>query len=128
MFSFKGFEKRQGIAIFFMVGSFLSIVLVKLYIRPYFFRYNINDFGVTGSLPNFFAALGTSFFPLLLRDLFPFKKFKAVCISIAVGIVVYEFEQWFSGGGVFDPLDIAASVAGAMLAFYFCKWYVFSEE
>jgi hypothetical protein len=128
MFPFKNFERRQTIAVFFMVGSFLSIVLVKLYIRPYLFHHGIKNFWVTGSLPNFFSTLGLSFFPLLLGHSLPFKRFKVICISVAGGLIGYEFEQWFSGGGVFDPLDIIASVAGAMLAFYFCKRYVFSKE
>lgn len=128
MFSFEDSFKRRILAVFFLFSSFLVAVLVKLYIRPYFFHHNIKDFGATGSLPNFFFTLGLSFFPLLLGHLFPFKNFKSFCVYVAGGTIGYEFEQWFTGGGVFDPLDIVASVAGAMLTFLFCKRYVFSKE
>jgi hypothetical protein len=128
MFSFKRFEKRQAIAVLFLIGSCLAALLVTLYIRPYFFHHNIKDFGVTGSLPNFFFTLGLSPFPLLLGRSFPFKKFRPYCIYVVCGAIGAEFSQLFSGGGVFDPLDLVASVVGAVVAFYFCKRFVFSKE
>jgi hypothetical protein len=135
MFSFRSSFRRRVLAVFFMVGSFLATVVIVFFIppyffnrTPYFFHKNVKDFGIIGSLPNFFFGLGLSFFPLLLGRSFPFKQFKSFCVAVVCGAVAAELTRWIFDGKVFDPLDILASAAGAALAFLFCKRYVFSKE
>jgi hypothetical protein len=128
MFSFRSSFERRVLAVFFLLGSFLAAIVIIFLIPPYFPRQNIKDFGIIGSLPNFFFGLGLSFFPLLLGRSFPFKQFKSFCVTVVWGAVVGEFTLWVFGRSVFDPLDILASAAGAALAFLFCKRYVFSKE
>ncbi|MDJ0635820.1 MAG: hypothetical protein QNJ34_21715 [Xenococcaceae cyanobacterium MO_188.B29] len=110
-----------------MFGSFLAVILLKSFIRPYFSHYNIRDFGITGSLPNFFFCFGLPFVSLLVERSSSFKQFKTFCIVSASIGTMYELGQWFDTLGVFDPLDIVASIGGATLTFFFGKRYLFSK-
>lgn len=121
-------SKRRVMAMFYLFGSFLAVILLKSFIRPYLSHYNIEDFGITDPLPNFFFCFGLPLAPLLVKPSSSFKEFKSLCITSVLIGTIYEIGQRFDTLGVFDPLDVLASFAGATVVFFFGKLYVFSKE
>lgn len=79
----------------------------KLFYRPLVIEYNIQDFGISDCLPNFFAAFSLCTLTAYLKSKGQIKSMIAVC----GGILVYEIEQiWTSM--IFDYLDVIASLVG----------------
>ncbi len=102
-------------------------VIVKLFIRPYVYHNQIEDYGVIGSLPSFLYVGGLCFAPLMLRRITTFSSYKLLLLAILGGDLTREFFQIGSDSEVFDAGDVVASLFGCALAFWFCRKYVFDQ-
>ena len=116
--------KKRFVAGIILVGALLLLFVVILELRPYIYESRINDFGVTGVLPNFLIVLGTSFCALLVKHTSP-KEYGQTSLSILGGIIVYEVIQLGNPARTFDLWDIVVSIVGATVAFGIARRYFF---
>jgi len=93
----------------------ISILLVTLahISRSYLTTDNSLLILIIASLPSFAAALGGSMLPIIFNS----KKPKNAIIAIATGLIIYEFEQYFSSK-TFDINDIIAILLGAIIGYF----------
>ena len=82
-------------------------ILSKVLYRPLILNAPINDFGIQGFAPNFFAALSLS----LVASFWVKKGHIKTMIAVSCGILVYELEQYWTDR-TFDYFDIIATILG----------------
>jgi len=103
--------RKAYIVVFIAVAAFA--VFQELMFRHYLFA---RHFFAAGCLPNFTAVLLLVFgYGLIKRPLTKSEALRSVA-AIAAGLVLYEIAQIWMPGRVFDWADIAASLAGGLLA------------
>ena len=100
---------------FILIASFLTTLLVKIYIRPNYSGSNHFYKLLLDSLPNFFAVFGSAFMYPLFKGTISFKEHFNTTLFITLGVLAYEIEQYWTKG-TFDYLDIGASIAAALIS------------
>ena len=100
---------------FILIVSFLIALLVIIYIRPNYSGSNHFYKSLLGCLPNFFAVFGSSFIYPLFKGSISFRQHFNAALFITLGVIAYEIEQHWTEG-IFDYLDIAASITAAVMA------------
>jgi len=108
--------KNRRIFLYISILSGITALFIKLFYRPWINQHPVNDFGWSGSAPNFLSSLGICLFIAFVSTKRPLEKM----ISTTCGILLYELEQLWSYR-TFDFLDIAATIAGLGLAILIYK-------
>ena len=94
-----------------MIGIGLGALVARWIYRPLIWSHDVNDLGLAGALPNFFAVL------LFTVGLAHWWVPRHAAVGSTVVAVLYEFQQQGSPVRTFDPLDIVASVVGGVLGY-----------
>ena len=123
--------------------SIFVFIINKLYIRPYIFENDVNDFFqiMSYSVPNLIEAIiGTLLLTGILMQIRQHfsKKFGSIkviyinvlAVSLASIYVISQELNFHSLGGnnVYDPYDIIASVIGLLVTFSIVQYFGFTEK
>ena len=98
-----------GIAAFFLTefGRFVY--------RPYIYQNHVNDFGLADSIGNL-GGIIVQIFVMLAFFNSSFRKGFNLIVFLVAGYILYEFLQPYLPKGVFDWLDVYATIVGGLLA------------
>ena len=102
-------SKLNITALFILITAFIATVLTHT-VRHYFIINNYLLQLIINSLPSFCAAIGFSMIPIIIN----IKKQAQAIIAICIGLILYEFEQYYTIR-VFDFADIISSIFGTSL-------------
>ena len=100
------------------VVAFLLTEAGRQIYRPYIYRNDINDFGLADSIGNLGGIVVQIFFSLAILNSRKGKAYNVVGLVVA-GFILYEFAQPYLPRGVFDWLDVLATLVGGLVSVLF---------
>lgn len=113
---FRSFAETKYLWVIIAVLTIIAIILKSVY-RQYIYTYQIDDFGIADSSPNFFAGI-----IILLMYFTQVQKMSLIrhALFVIIGLVGYELIQGsVFKNNVFDYKDIFASILGVGIG-YIC--------
>ncbi len=96
-------------------GAFVFTEFGRYVYRPYVYEHGINDLGLADSVGNLGGIVVQIFLALAILNPSHRQSYR-LAVFFAVGYVVYEFAQPYLPKGVFDWLDIYATVIGLLIS------------
>jgi hypothetical protein len=121
---------NKRIIYFLMFVMMFTITEIgRNFYRPFIYTNDIFDFYIADTIGNFTGAIAIIFFELMLIN--PTYKAGLIILGgVTVGLIGYEFAQYFSPRSILDWRDmIATLIAGLIsLGIYKLLSYKFKEE
>lgn len=102
----------------------MSVVLFLFFRIPYrtfIYERDYFDFYIADTSPNFFSVLVLVFYfkwssKEKLNNFF-------ICLSVGLGLVIYEYLQNFLSAQTVDYKDVIASLFGFLISYYICNYF-----
>ncbi len=106
---------------YLVIDIIILLFMIKVY-RPYIYNNNINDFYIADSIPSFLGVLIMSNIIYLNERSLDYEFLLYLCPT--VGLIIYEFLQYFLKIGTFDINDIIFSLIGGIVVFFYKKIFL----
>jgi len=112
---------RNIYTILFVITSLLFIVFRFPY-RTFIYRYDLFDFYIADTSPNFLAVLMFVFFKKRQKN--KHNNFQ-ICFFSFVGLVIYEFfiQIHIYPGATIDLLDVISSLLASVISYFICNYF-----
>lgn len=106
---------------YLVIDITLLLLIIKIY-RPYIYSYNINDFHIADSIPNFLGVIIMSNIMYLNEKNLDYEFLLYLCP--VTGLIIYELLQYYLKRGTFDINDIIFTLIGGVIVFFYKKIFL----
>ena len=107
-------NKRIAYFLIFVFMFLLTEAGRKIY-RPYIYSHDLFDYWIADTIGNFTGTIAIVFFDLAGFNP-KYKQGRIFILIIILGLIVYEFLQYFSPGSILDWRDIVATIIAGMIS------------
>ncbi len=101
---------------YLIIDIIILLLMIKVY-RPYIYSNSINDFHIADSIPSFLGVLIMSNIIYLNDKNLEYDFLLYLCPTI--GLIIYEFLQYYLHVGTFDINDIIFTLIGGIIVFFY---------
>jgi hypothetical protein len=111
---FKITKKRTSFFLIFVLMFVVTEIGRRVY-RPYIYANDIFDFWIADTIGNLTGTIAIVFFDFAVVNP-TYKAGRTFLAVITIGLIVYEFVQYFSPRSVLDWRDIIATLIGGAIS------------
>jgi len=107
-------KERVSFFLIFVLMFVVTEIGREVY-RPYIYSNNVFDFWIADTIGNLTGTITIFFFEIAIINP-DHKAGRILLIVITLGLIVYEFAQYFSPRSVLDWKDIIATLIGGVIS------------